>query len=127
MKLSPEQIAAYAKDGVVVVEDVVSESDIAPVRAEFSAWIERRARELQAQGKISDLHEGEPFERRFGLLYDQSREIEKGMDIMFARGPAMFRFLSSPGLLDAVESLLGTGEIACNPIHHGSPRPVAHG
>jgi len=125
MKLSQDQVRAFHEEGVLVAHNVVSDEDLAPVIAEYEAWIDRRARELQAQGKIQNLHEGESFGRRFASLYAQSREIESGLDIMFMRGPAMFEFLHNRNLLDAVESLLGTSEITCNPIQHVRAKPPA--
>jgi len=122
MKLTNEQVRAFEEDGVVVVEGVVTDADLAPVIAEYEQWIDRRARELQAAGKISDLHEGEGFERRFAGLYAQSPEIGAGMDIMHMRGPAMFAFLCNDNLLDAVESFIGP-EITCNPIQHIRAKP----
>ncbi len=124
MRLTDEQVRAFREDGVLVAEGVVTEDDLAPVIAEYEAWIEQRARQLQAEGKISDLHEGETFERRFAKLYAQSPEIASGMDIMQLRGPAMFAFLRNDNLLDAVECLVGP-EITCNPIQHIRAKPPA--
>lgn len=125
MRLTDEQVRAFNEEGVLVAEGVVTEADLAPVIAEYEEWIDRRARELQPAGKINDLHEDEPFEKRFALLYAQSKEIGSGMDVMQLRGPATFAFLRNDNLLDAVESLLGTPEITCNPIQHIRAKPPA--
>ena len=98
--------------------------DTQSVIDELSAFIDRRAHELYAEGKISDLHQDAPFDTRYGLLYSQSREIGQGLDIMHMRGRATFEFLSNENLLDTVESLLGP-EITCNPIQHVRPKPPA--
>jgi ectoine hydroxylase-related dioxygenase (phytanoyl-CoA dioxygenase family) len=124
MRLTEDQVKTFREEGVLVVENVVTEGDLAPVIEEYEGWIDRRARELQAEGKIAALHEGEPFTRRFGLLYAQSREIERGLDIMQARGPATFAFLGNANLLDAVECLVGP-EITCSPIQHIRAKPPA--
>lgn len=125
MKLSPDQVRAFHEEGVLVAENVVTEEDLAPIIQEFEAWIDKRARELHQAGKISDLHAEADFEHRAALLYAQSPEIVSGLDIMFMRGPAMFEFLRNRNLLDAVESLLGTSEISCNPIQHVRAKPPA--
>jgi phytanoyl-CoA hydroxylase len=122
MRLTEEQVKRFRDEGVLVVENVVAAADLAPVIAEYEAWIDRRARVLQAEGKIDDLHEGESFTRRFASLYAQSPEIEKGLDIMQARGPATFQFLGNKRLLDAVECLVGP-EITCSPIQHIRAKP----
>jgi phytanoyl-CoA hydroxylase len=124
MRLTEEQVQSFSEEGVLVVENVLTPDDLAPVIAEYEAWIDRRARELQAEGKLVDLHEGESFTRRFASFYVQSPEIEKGLDIMQARGPAIFAFLANERLLDAVEYLVGP-EITCSPIQHIRAKPPA--
>jgi len=124
MKLADEQVQAFRQEGVLVAEGVVGPEDLAPVIAEYEAWIDRRARELQAAGKIQDLAEGADFQRRFARLYAQTPEIAKDMDVMQARGPATFAFFRTPGLLDAVECLVGP-EITCSPIQHIRAKPPA--
>ena len=49
---------------------------------ELSALIDERARALQSEGKIQELHEDAPFTQRYGLLFGQCKEIGQGMDIM---------------------------------------------
>lgn len=124
MRLTDAQIKAFREEGVLVAENVVTEEDLLPVIGEYEAWIERRANALHAEGKIADLHAGEPFGRRFASLYAQTPEIGSGMDVMQMRGPATFAFLRNPNLLDAVESLIGP-EITCSPIQHIRAKPPA--
>lgn len=124
MKLTENQTQSFHDDGYLVAENVVTDADLAPVIAEYESWIDQRARELLTEGKITDLAEGEPFDKRFAVLYAQTPTIADGMDVMNIRGPAMFAFLRNPGLLDTVESLVGP-EITCNPIHHVRAKPPA--
>jgi phytanoyl-CoA hydroxylase len=124
MGLTADQITAFREEGVVVVENALADDDLAPVIAEYSAWIERRACELAAQGTITDLYRDAPFERRLGLLYTQTPEITNGLDIMFVRGSATFSFLRNERLLDAAETLVGP-EIICSPIQHVRAKPPA--
>lgn len=124
MKLTSEQVQAFREEGVVVVENVVTNEDLAPLIGAYEKWIENRARELQSKGEISDLHKDAPFEKRIGLLYEQSPHITDGLDIMQARLPEMFEFLRNQNLLDAVESLIGP-EITCSPIQHIRAKPPA--
>ncbi|MEZ4615519.1 MAG: hypothetical protein R2867_08395 [Caldilineaceae bacterium] len=122
MKLSQTEIDQYQRDGVIIARGVLTSADLQPVIDELAAWIDERARALHAEGTIQDLHEDAPFTQRYGLLFGQSKEIGKGMDIMHYRGPAMFAFLHNPNLLDAVEGLTGP-EITCNPIQHLRAKP----
>jgi hypothetical protein len=55
----------------------------------------------------------------------QSPAIANGMDIMHAPCLPCSTFLHNEHLLDAVQSLLGTPEITCNPIQHIRAKPPA--
>jgi ectoine hydroxylase-related dioxygenase (phytanoyl-CoA dioxygenase family) len=124
MRLSDEQIRAFNDEGVLVVPGVLTPEDIAPLKAEYDAWIDGHARRLAATGKIANLHEDAPFDRRLALLYAQSPQITHGMDVMEARGEETFNVMRHPALLDAVEGLVGP-EITCNPIQHIRAKPPA--
>lgn len=124
MKLTDEQVREFGEEGVLVAEGVITNDDLAPVIMAYDAFIDERARQLMSEGKISELHEGEPFERRFASLYEQSREMNLGLDIMEARLPEIFDFLRNENLLDVVECLVGP-EITCSPIQHIRAKPPA--
>lgn len=117
MTLTLEQIKDYQTHGYLIVEDVFDDEDLQPVIDEISREIDERARLLHAEGKIADLCEKEPFERRFALLRKQCPEIGERFDIMHSLGRAMFDFLRNEKLLDTASCLLGR-EISCNPIQH---------
>ncbi|NKB65685.1 MAG: mitomycin antibiotic biosynthesis protein [Candidatus Latescibacteria bacterium] len=122
MALSPEQIRAFEEDGVLVARGVLQAEDLQPVIDELEEFIDNRAQLLHKEGKITDLHAHAPFDKRYGLLFAQCRDIGKGMDIMHYRGQAIFEFLGNQNLLDAVEGLVGP-EITCNPIQHVRAKP----
>lgn len=124
MSLTAAQVKLFREEGVLVAEGVLTDADLAPVIAEYTELVDRKARLLASAGKITDLCEAEPFERRMACLYAQSPEIAEGLDIMQVRGPAMFAFLRNKNLLDVVESLIGP-EITCNPIQHLRAKPPA--
>jgi len=119
--LSAAQVSAFKRDGYLVAP-IFTAADLAPVRQELTDAIDRRARELKAAGKLANLHMDAPFATRFGLLMAQTPDIHHGFDINQLRGPAMFRFLYTPALLDALESLIGP-ELSCNPIQHVRAKP----
>jgi ectoine hydroxylase-related dioxygenase (phytanoyl-CoA dioxygenase family) len=122
MKLTEDQISFFNREGYLVAENIVTDSDLAPVIAEYEAWIEARANDLHSRGEISDLHADAPFEKRLALLSAQNAKFADGIDIMQARGEAMHAFLYNRNLLDAVECLVGP-EITCNPIQHLRAKP----
>ena len=122
MKLTEEQVGFFNSQGYLVADAIVTDLNLAPVIAEYELWINERAKDLHSRGEISELHSDAPFETRFALLSSQFGKFAAGMDIMEARGKAIFEFLHNRNLLDAVESLVGP-EITCNPIQHIRPKP----
>jgi ectoine hydroxylase-related dioxygenase (phytanoyl-CoA dioxygenase family) len=121
MRLSAQQIEQFNQDGYLVVREALEDSDLDPVIGEYEQHIDRRARELVAQGKISRLYEDEPFNRRLACICRENNEIYREMDIMHLRGRASFEFLRNENLLDMVEGLVGP-EITCSPIQHTRPK-----
>lgn len=122
MGLTDDQVTAFEERGVVVAEGILTDSDLAPVIDAVCEFLDHRARELQAAGKIETLYEDEPFLTRYARLYAQSPEIGHGIDIMQMRAKPVFDFLRNDYLLDAVESLVGS-EITCSPIQHIRAKP----
>ncbi len=112
----------FERDGVVVVPQVLDDADLLPVIDEISAWVDKRARALAQRGLITELHEDKPFETRYGYLFGQSPKMQNGLDLMYSRGKAMFRFLHNEALLDVVQQILGP-DISCNPIQHLRAKP----
>ncbi len=117
MRLKVEQIEQFEEKGYLIAEGALEDSDLEPVIEEYEAHIDRQARELLAAGKISELHEEAPFEKRLALISSECKEIYPGLDIMHLRGKATFEFLANENLLDLVEGIVGP-EITCSPIHH---------
>ena len=122
MKLTTQQIEKFKTKGVLIVKRAVEESELDPVINELETWVDRRAKELHSEGKIQNLHPDASFDTRFGLLFQQCKEIGDGLDISASRGEAMFEFLHNRNLLDTVEPLIGP-EITCNPIQHARTKP----
>lgn len=125
MGLTNTQVEEWREHGVLAVENLLSAVEMDPVIDEINDYVERRARELKDAGKIDNLYEDEPFERRYGRIFSECPDIGRGIDIMHLRGPAMFEFLHNKTILDAVESLIGP-EIICSPVQHLRAKPPTH-
>ena len=93
MRLTSEQCETYWTQGVLIVKNALTDEDLQPVIDEISGWISERALALKQEDKIENLHEDEPFDKRFGKLLAQSNEMVSGLDIMHYRGKAIFEFL----------------------------------
>ena len=90
------------------------------------------------QGKVSSAYPELPFGERVSRMYEESGEMLNQWfdfhlpqrhvthDTPFWVGPAVFRTLVNPKLLDAVESMIGGGgEIYSNPVQHRPRVPRA--
>ena len=117
MALSQDQFQHFADEGYVIVEGALDNADLDPVIAEIEAFVDERARDLKQEGLISELHAGEPFERRIALITQENTSIYDDIDIMHMRAETVFHFLGNNRMLDLVESLVGP-EITCSPIQH---------
>lgn len=119
--LTDAQVAQFQTDGYLLVEDALPLDELTPVIDEYQSHIDRRAHELLAEGRISQLYADESFERRLAYICREDAELYRELDIMHLRGQAAFKFLRNPQLLDIVESLVGP-EITCSPIQHIRPK-----
>jgi ectoine hydroxylase-related dioxygenase (phytanoyl-CoA dioxygenase family) len=72
---------------------------------------------MYAEGKLSSLHEGEPFGRRLALMAAEDESVAAGLDIYNTRLPEGFNFLCNSKLVDIAGSLVGS-EIICHPTQH---------
>lgn len=120
--MSQKQINALNQDGFVIARSLLDEENPQPLIDELSDWVDARARQLFNEEEITDLHEDQPLETRFGLLFGQSKRMDEEKNIMHARGRAIFDFMHSPKFLDATQSFTGQ-ENACNPIQHLRAKP----
>ena len=75
MRLKVEQIEQFEEKGYLIAEGALEDSDLEPVIEEYEAHIDQQARELLAAGKISELHEKAPFEKRLALISSVRRSI----------------------------------------------------
>ena len=127
--LTQQQVDRFNEQGYLVVEDVLDiEQDIQPVVAEYEALLDDLCRRWHAEGKLSSTFADLPFDRRLIHVFQETREYYEHFDISLSQsnltadspvhvGPAVFNLLTSPRLLDAVESIVGP-EIYSNPIQH---------
>ncbi len=119
--LTPQQVRFFHEEGYVIVPDVFDPADLEPVRQEMHAEINRKARELQAAGKLDKLHAEAGYDRQLSAIYRDSKEAGDAIvrHLMGKRGggfhsPEMFALITHPRMLAAVGSLLGSDEIVAS-------------
>lgn len=128
--LTPAQRQQFEEEGYVVVDGVLDPArDIQPVMAEFAQVLDGIAQELVSEGAIASDYAELPFSDRLTRICAESgRNFPDRFDISLPfkgvqrdtpihLGPAVFRLMTSPRLLDAVEDIIGP-EIFSNPVQH---------
>ncbi|MCP1307895.1 phytanoyl-CoA dioxygenase family protein [Paenibacillus tyrfis] len=121
--LTQAQLDRYDKEGYLVLPDLLSEEEMAAAREAMTAKVSMIADELHASGMIPDKLDDRPFPKRLAELF---RGLTDQDFLRFGRSwrdriPGYFHLMSSPRILDAVESLIG-GEIFCNPVYNVRPK-----
>ena len=121
MKLSERHREQFVDQGYAVVEGALTDGDLQPVIDDYSAIVADLAKKLHAEGRISRLHEEEPFDTRLARICDEDEETyfdsDEFLDIGQARPRGTFEFMRNGNLLDLVEGFVGP-EISCNSISH---------
>ena len=114
--LTPQQVDFFREEGYLLVDDAVDPTVLQPLLAELDESIDAFARAALADGRLSDAHADEPFERRLDALALQLADpapllaLGRGKQ----RTPGMFRIYTDSVLLDIVESVIGP-EILAHP------------
>ena len=108
MELMSDQdiVECYRRDGCVVVEDIISNADLDPMRGFIASKVDGYAHEQHARGDLASLHRDEPFERRFAAICEEQGISPR--DWGFGTfGPEFYGLYTNPGILRIVGLLLG--------------------
>lgn len=126
--LTATQIAAFQRDGYLVVDNVLDAGTIAGIRAEYAALLSGL---IEGWGMTSsgDMEQDLIAAYRAGHDWFQPMDIslpagDIAVDTPMHFGPAVFNMVTHPRLLDMVEDLIGP-EITSNPIQHVRIKPPA--
>jgi hypothetical protein len=127
-RLTPEQVAFFDREGYLIANDIFAPTDLQPLRDEFEQRIDRKLREMATKGQLDNTYPDEPFERRLSRIYHDSKANGEAV-IADMEGPAggghhgieMFRVITHPKLLAAVESLVGE-EIIGSSVYRIRPK-----
>ena len=133
--LTQAQVEQFHEDGYLMVEGLFDPAqDLDPIIEEYKGVLAQLAQDLYDQGKISDTYADLPFGERFIKICVETHETHQQYfdfslpqgnvkpDTPMWVGPAVFRSMTNPRLLDAVESIIG-GEIYSNPVQHVRIKP----
>ena len=128
--LTTGQLDFFSENGYLAIDGVLDpESVIDPIVKEYAAVLDRLADWLLSEGKITSTYSELPFGERVTRIYEESGEVynqffdfslpQNGItpDTPFWAGPAVFRAMTDPNLLDVAESIVGP-EVYSNPVQH---------
>lgn len=121
--LTESQLEQYDTQGYLVLENFLSEEDMAPAREAMTQKVDLIAGELLADGLITDVFADEPFPTRLARVF---QGLSDQHFLRYGRGwrdriPGYYHLMSTPKILDVIESLIG-GEIFSNPVYNVRPK-----
>jgi len=113
----------------VIIPDVFDPADLEPLRQELHREIGNKARELQAAGRLADVHADLGFDHQLTAIQRDSAECGEAIirHLEGLRGggfhaPEMFEVISHPKLLAKVGAFLGTEEIVASSVYRIRPK-----
>ncbi len=123
------QVGFFHEQGYLISPDVFDPADLEPLRQELHREINRKARELQAAGQLTELHADLGFDHQLTAIQRDSKEcgeaIIKHLEGLRGGGfhaPEMFEVIAHPKLLAKVGALLGTEEIVASSVYRIRPK-----
>ena len=94
MTLTKEQLEHFKEEGYVVLEAALQEVDFEPVVQDYEGVIDKLAKDLHAEGRISQLYVDEPFETRLARICDEDEaayfESDTFLDVGIFEGKGHF-------------------------------------
>jgi hypothetical protein len=127
--LAEAQCQQLHERGYVAVPGVIDDVTIGAVRDELHGVVDSHARNMHAEGLIPSAFSDAGFDRQLAEIEEQDASL--GLELIKRvygdkgegghMGPAIFKLLSHPSLLDAIESLVGP-EIIGSSVYRIRPK-----
>ena len=115
----------FADQGYVILKGFFDVATIQAARTALNQLIDQHAEKLLAAGKISSPLTNEPFELRLLRLYQDHLDEAPNLLRRELHLAGLFDFFFHPGLLDIVETFLGS-EIRLYPNYSVRPKLPDH-
>lgn len=113
--LSDQQVQQYHNDGFLLVQNLFPPEELQAVKDEVAQLVDQLARELQAEGRLKNLHEGADFYQRLTLIDQECPGAAVRLHVRGLLTEAIAKLWSSPKLLDIIEQFIGP-DISGHPI-----------
>ncbi len=132
--LTAEQLEFFEEQGYLVLENVIDDTTIDDIVAEYSELLNQIGAEKVAQSILPQGFNTLSFDEKYLQLLHTEDNFFDQIDITLPlandfppnatmhAGPAVFSLLTHPTLLDVVEAIIGP-EIYCNPVQHVRIKP----
>ncbi len=119
--LTPDEIDAFGREGYLAVEEVLSDADLQPVIDELCREVTIRARERVEEGALPSTYEDQGFTRQLVSINREDATLLPSVSSSALSGPAIFRLITHPCLLDIAESLCGP-ELIASSVYRVRPK-----
>ena len=110
----------YQRDGFLLVRQAIPPADLEPLRACIHRQVGIYANEMFSDGKIKDPFDDLPFGQRLAALHREN-EIRLRSWNQPALGPELHALIQHPGIVNALEPLLGPN-VSFNGDYHLRPK-----
>lgn len=114
-------IKEFNENGFAILQDVFEPMTLQSVKKECEALVDALARQRRAEGKLTDMHAGAPFEARLIRLYEDYPDENPTIFRSELHREGFFRMFAHPTLLELARTLLGP-EIRLYPNYSVRPK-----
>ena len=106
--LTSQQKETFDRDGYLVVKGLLKPVDLAPLIGVAAQVVDQQTQALFAEGRITERHEDQPFDKRWYEVYRQCASEQPQYawhTVVFSQ--ALFNLITHPRVLDLIESFVG--------------------
>ena len=111
--------AQYEELGFCVLPAIFTAEQLEPMRRRLAREVDALAGQLHAEGRVTELHEDAPLEKRLALLGRQTNVAKRSWGAA-CQGEELYPLMTHPPLLDAVQDLLAVDTLF---LHGCTTRP----
>ncbi len=114
MSLTQNELVLFHRQGYLVKPGLFTAADLKPLQDALTEIVDQGARDLQADGKLANIHADKPFGQRLSSIYLEDSEAGQAITNRVMgkggggyNGSAMLQTIRHPALLSCIESLIG--------------------
>ena len=96
----------FDRVGYVVVKDIITETELEPIRTFIGTKVDEYASDQHTEGKLASLYADESFERRYAAICEEQDISPRGWDLG-SFGKEFYDLYTLPGVLKVLSLILG--------------------